>query len=77
MDLGRRSGYRIQAEWSSSLDYDTSRIFFLLLVLLAVLLPVPTTNNAHFSVFFLFRKLENEAADMEASRRPNNPAAGS
>jgi hypothetical protein len=76
MDLGRRSGYRNRAEWSSSLDYDTSRIFFVL-VLLVVLLPVPTANNVHFSVFFLFRKLENEAADMEASRRPNNPAAGS
>jgi hypothetical protein len=41
--------------------------FFSVLVLLVVLLPVPTANNAHFPVFFLFRKLENEAADMEVA----------
>ena len=28
-------------------------------------------------LFYSARKPENEAADMEASRRPNNPAAGS
>ena len=51
----------------------------MVLVLLVVLLPVPTANNVHFLRFLFYsaRKPENEAADMEASRRPNNPAAGS
>jgi hypothetical protein len=72
-----RSGYRIRAEWSSSLDYDTSRIFVLFKFLLVLLLPVPTANNVHFFLFIPLGSPENEAADMEASRRPNNPAAGS